>query len=104
MPKKKTDSTQDLLSQAPHRIAVLIDGVIQDVITVPDRMAALLLSEPTFGYFNGATLPQDTEGRNIIGQTRFDDETNEWVHTEMDTSERREPVSNSPWDVDDDSE
>lgn len=103
MPKKKitTENTQVSLVHAPHQIAVMIDGVVQDVIGVPDRMAALLLSEPTFGYFNGSTLPQDPEGRDIIGQTRLDEETLEWVHTDQDATERRELVGKSPWDVED---
>jgi hypothetical protein len=102
MTKKKTDGTQVHMVNAPHQIAVMIDGVIQDVIAVPDRMAALLLSEPTFAYFNGAVLPTDPEARNVIGQTRLDEETNEWVHADQDGTERREPLSKSPWDIEDD--
>ena len=98
MPKKKVDGTQVHMVNAPHQIAILLDGVVQDITGTPDRLAALLLSEPTFAYFNGATLPQDPEGRNVIGMTRLDTKTNEWVHTEMDGSERREPVSASPWE------
>jgi hypothetical protein len=109
MTKKQTenptpDGTQVHMVNAPHQIAVIIDGVIQDVIAVPDRMAALLLSEPTFAYFNGAVLPTDPEARNVIGQTRLDEETNEWVHTEQDGSERREPVPAHPWAQEADSE
>jgi len=103
-PKKKIDGTEVHMVDAPHQIAVIIDGVIQDVIGVPERMAALLLSDPTFAYFNGATLPQDSEERNIIGQTRHDTETGEWVHTEQDGTERREPVSAHPWTQEADSE
>jgi hypothetical protein len=102
-PKKKPTTEQVLLAQAPHQIAVLNKGVIQDVIGVPERFAALLLDpDTTFEYFNGATLPQDSEGRNVIAMTRLDEETLEWVHIEQDGSERREPLGISPWDVTED--
>ena len=100
-PKKPT-TEQMLLSQAPHQIAILIDGVVQDLTRVPERMAALFLSEPKFVYVNNAIFPKDSEGRTVIGLTRLDEETNEWVHLEEDGSERREPVGPSPWDVQDD--
>lgn len=104
MPKKKVDvdGTQVHIVNAPHQIAIMIDGVVQDLTGAPDRLASILLSEPTFAYFNGASLPQDSEGRNVIGQTRLDTETNEWVHSEMDGTERREPVGKSPWENEDD--
>ena len=101
MPKKKVISDSIRIVDAPHQIAVMIDGVVQDVIAAPERMCALLLSEPTFAYFKGSTLPQDPEGRAIIAQTRIDMETNEWVHSEADGTERREPVPVSPWDIED---
>ena len=88
------------MGNAPHQVAIILDGVVQDVIAVPERMCALLLSEPTFAYFNGSTLPQDSEGRNVIGQTLIDLEKGEWVHMDMNGTERREPVPSSPWEVD----
>ena len=100
-PKKPTEE-QIRLAQAPHQIAVLNKGVIQDVTAVSERFAALLLDpDTTFEYFNGATLPQDSEGRNVIAMTRLDEETLEWVHTDQDATERRELVGKSPWDVED---
>jgi len=102
MARKKTNNTVVEVANAPHQVAIIIDGVVQDVIAVPERMCAILLSEPTFAYFSGSTLPRDPEGRNIIGQTRLDVETGEWVHTDPDATERREPVPSSPWEVEDD--
>lgn len=106
MAKKKSDTTpentQVHMVNAPHQIAIMIDDVVQDLTGAPKRLAMILLSEPTFAYFNGSTLPTDPEGRNVIGQTYLDSETNEWVHTDMDGTERREPVNPSPWEQSED--
>jgi len=101
MPKKKIENVKVSMAEAPHQIAIMIDDVVQETIAVPERLCAILLSDPKFAYFKGSTLPQDPQGRNIIGQTRIDLETNEWVHTDMDGSERREPLPKSPWEVED---
>lgn len=46
-----------------NHIAIVIDGKVQDVIRAQNRLAAMLLSEPTFIEFN----PEDTYP--IIGKT-----------------------------------
>jgi hypothetical protein len=52
----------------PHKIAFIIDGVVADTIHVPDRLAAVLLSEPRI-----VRIPDELEPAVIPGW-KFNDE------------------------------
>ncbi len=56
----------------PHTIAVIVDGVVEDVIRTQDRFAAILLSNPTFAYADGVHA--------VISQTTYDPKTGEFSH------------------------
>ena len=54
--------TEDIsITQHSNHIAVVIDGVVQQMMAVDDRFAALLLSEPEFYE---VTLPNGAPGAN----------------------------------------
>lgn len=56
----------------PHEIAFIIDGVVEDVIWVPDRFASILLSNPTIKYSTGVQAQP--------GQTTYDEATNTFTN------------------------
>jgi hypothetical protein len=73
IPKPKQKAENPNISLLPNNaedinyIAIVLDGVVEDVIRTQNRMAALLLSEPTFVEFDpGTTYPQ-------IGITEYKD-------------------------------
>jgi hypothetical protein len=73
IPKPKEKAENPNISLLPagaenvNYIAVVLDGVVEDVIRTQNRMAALLLSEPTFVEFDPkVTYPQ-------IGVTEYKD-------------------------------
>lgn len=49
-----------------NHIAIVLDGVVQDVMRAQNRMTALLLSEPDFVEFD------PNNGYPVIGQTRYE--------------------------------
>lgn len=57
----------------PHKIAFVIDGVVADTIHVPDRLAAVLLSEPTI-----IRIPDELEPQVIPGW-KYDSATGEFI-------------------------
>jgi hypothetical protein len=56
----------------PHAIAFVLDDVVQDQIWTQDRLAAILLSNPSIVKSTGI------EGI-IVGQTFYNSETGEFV-------------------------
>jgi hypothetical protein len=68
-----TDQAQVLSIPSPrHQISFVIDGKVQDTIWVPDRIAAILMSDPLIVYSKGV--------RPITGQTTYDPETKTFTH------------------------
>jgi hypothetical protein len=65
-----------------HEIAFVIDGVVQERIWVPDRFAALLLSEPVITYTNGVNV--------VVGESTYDPETKTFTHPDGTTEQAKE--------------
>lgn len=70
VPQKKqpmSDPTQPVIPSnvEMNHIAVILDGVVQDVIRAQNRLAALFLSNPKFVEFD----PNEVQMRN--GETRY---------------------------------
>lgn len=60
----------EIMTRPPHRILFIIDGVVEDIIYTPVRMASILLSNPTI--FDGTDLVEEEVG---VGY-KFDPTTN----------------------------
>lgn len=83
MSDETTTATVTTIPNPPHAIAFIIDGVVQDRAWFPDRLAAILLSNPTIVYATGiATITP--------GQTTYDPATKTFTHPDGTTEQADE--------------
>lgn len=68
----------------PNQISFVIDGKVEDTIWVPDRLAAILLSNPLIVYSNGV--------KPTVTQTTYDPATKTFTHPDGTTEQAEEYV------------
>jgi len=88
LPKQKQKMSDEPIVNMPeisdseiNYIAIVLDGVVEDVMRAQNRLAALLLSEPTFVEFD------PKKDRPQIGTTRYNDGKFEYPEQQLMTDE-----------------
>lgn len=88
LPKQKQKMSDDPIVVAPdipeeeiNYIAIVLDGVVEDVMRTQNRLAALLLSEPIFVEFD------PKQDRPQIGETKYSEGKFHYPQNELMTED-----------------
>lgn len=100
LPKQKQKMSEESIVNMPeipdsdiNYIAIVLDGVVEDVMRAQNRLAALLLSEPTFVEFD------PKKDRPQIGTTRYENEKFAYPEQQLMTDEELKKTLKSMGDV-----